>query len=89
MITIDCPNCGPRNSSEFRHSGESRPRPDVSTVTPQEWRSYLYLKRNPAGWTTESWYHSAGCRRFFTVERHTVSNEFRPVGTRTESGESA
>ena len=80
MITIDCPHCGTRNSSEFRHSGESRPRPDVSTVTPQEWRAYLYLKRNPAGWTTESWYHSAGCRRFFKVERNTVTNEMRPTG---------
>jgi heterotetrameric sarcosine oxidase delta subunit len=77
VIQIPCPHCGPRNSSEFRHAGERRPRPDPSTVTPQEWRSYLYLRRNPADWTSETWYHAMGCRRFFALERHTVTNEVR------------
>jgi heterotetrameric sarcosine oxidase delta subunit len=77
MILIPCPHCGPRNSNEFRHSGELKPRPDVTTVTPQEWRDYLYIHRNPSGWTTETWYHAAGCRRFFTLTRHTLTNEIR------------
>ena len=87
MIRISCPFCGPRNSSEFRHGGESRPRPDVDTTTPQEWRAYLYLRRNPAGWTSESWYHTAGCRRYFKLERHSVTNEMRSPGSESAGAE--
>jgi sarcosine oxidase, subunit delta len=79
MIRISCPNCGPRNSSEFRHGGESRSTPDPS-ATPEQWRAYLYLRRNPAGWTSETWFHTAGCRRYFKLERHTVTNEMRVPG---------
>ena len=79
MILLPCPHCGPRNASEFRYVGESPHRPDVATSGPDEWRAYLYLKRNPAGWTTETWLHRAGCRRFLVVERHTVTNEVRSV----------
>ena len=89
MIRITCPNCGPRNSSEFRHAGEARPRPDVATTTPQEWRAYLYLRDNPAGWTTETWYHAFGCRRFFRTERHTVTNGFRETGPNTSDAPGA
>lgn len=78
MFQIPCPHCGDRNVSEFRHWGEQADRPDPSSATPAEWRGYLYGRRNLAGWTTETWYHRAGCRTFVTVERHTVSNEVRP-----------
>lgn len=77
MILLPCPHCGPRNASEFRYLGEEKPRPDPSATTPAEWRAYLYEKRNPAGWTTETWFHALGCRGFFTAERHTVTNEIR------------
>lgn len=79
MILLPCPHCGPRNASEFRYLGETLERPDPNTSGTEEWRAYLYLKRNPAGWTTETWLHRAGCRRFLTVERHTVTNEVRAV----------
>lgn len=75
MIQLPCPHCGLRNVSEFRHVGEVVPRPDPATATPQDWRAYLYLRSNPAGWTDESWYHGSGCRRFFKLRRHTVTNE--------------
>lgn len=77
MILLPCPHCGPRNVSEFRYAGEASARPDPNATTPEEWRAYLYMKRNPAGWTTEKWFHGTGCRRYFTVERHTVTNEVR------------
>jgi heterotetrameric sarcosine oxidase delta subunit len=79
MFQIPCPHCGLRNVSEFRHVGERRARPDVQTATPAQWRAYLYEQDNVAGWSTESWYHSSGCRRFVGVERHTVTNEVRPI----------
>ena len=77
MILVPCPHCGPRNVSEFRHVGESTARPDPDSATPEQWRDYLYLRRNPAGWTIETWYHRAGCRAYFGAERHTVTNQFR------------
>jgi len=75
MIQLPCPWCGPRNASEFTHHGELTTRPDATTATPEEWRRYLYFRRNANGWVDENWYHSAGCRRFIRVRRHTLSNE--------------
>jgi sarcosine oxidase, subunit delta len=76
---IPCPHCGQRNVSEFAYKGEARPRPDPRSVTPAEWRDYLYTHANPAGWISEGWYHRAGCRRFISIERHTVTNEIRAI----------
>lgn len=79
MIQLSCPWCGPRNVTEFRHHGELTTRPDVASATPEDWRRYLYFRRNTQGWVEENWYHTAGCRRFFRVRRHTVSNETEAV----------
>jgi len=59
--------------------GEATTRPDPRGASPEAWRSYLYLRRNPCGWQHESWYHRAGCRKYVTVERHTLTNEVRPA----------
>jgi sarcosine oxidase subunit delta len=83
MMLVPCPHCGPRNASEFRSHGEVKTRPDPGMPRAAEWRAYLYERRNLAGWTTETWFHVAGCRRFLLVERHTVTNEIgavRPPG---------
>jgi sarcosine oxidase, subunit delta len=77
MIQLPCPWCGPRNVSEFQHQGEVTSRPDVATATIEEWRRYLYFRRNALGWVEETWYHAAGCRRFFKVHRDTATNETR------------
>jgi sarcosine oxidase, subunit delta len=77
MILVPCPWCGPRNAEELRFVGDVRARPDPATATPEEWRAYLYLRPNEAGWVTETWYHRSGCQRYFVVERHRVTNELR------------
>ena len=77
MLLVPCPNCGPRNSTDLRYGGESHARPDPNTASPSEWRAYLYLRDNPAGWLRENWYCASGCRRWFSVERNTATNEFR------------
>lgn len=79
MLVIVCPHCGPRNSDEFTFNGEVRPRPDVNATSPAEWRRYLYMRQNRAGWVTERWFHVSGCRRFLMVERNTETNEIRGV----------
>jgi heterotetrameric sarcosine oxidase delta subunit len=89
VLLVPCPHCGPRNASDLRYVGESVRRPDPNEATPEEWRSYLYLRSNPAGWLRETWYCRAGCRRYFTLERHTGTNQFRhpPLpGDRGEGG---
>jgi heterotetrameric sarcosine oxidase delta subunit len=77
MILIPCIHCGLRNASEFRYGGEVSSRPDPSATTRSEWSAYLYATTNAADWTKERWFHTAGCRRHFIIERHTVSNEIR------------
>jgi sarcosine oxidase, subunit delta len=77
MIRIPCPYCGPRNASEFRYVGEVSERPDPNETSIEEWRAFLYTRNNPAGWTTETWFHSAGCRQHLVTERHTLTNEVR------------
>ena len=84
MIQLPCPWCGPRNVSEFRYAGEGGVRPDSDTTTPQEWRRYLYMHRNPLGWTKENWYHGSGCRKYFSLERHTETHEIRASDTRID-----
>lgn len=74
MIQLKCPWCGYRDVDEFRSTGELVPRPDPTTTTRQQWRAYLYLRRNPAGPVEEGWYHRAGCRRYFEAVRDTTDN---------------
>ena len=39
---------------------------------------YLFLRDNPKGAWRERWVHTAGCRRWFELERDTLTNEIRP-----------
>jgi len=67
-------------SPELRRPSELRgehPRPDPSTASLVEWREYLYMRENPAGWVSETWYCRGGCRRYFTIQRNTMTNEIR------------
>jgi heterotetrameric sarcosine oxidase delta subunit len=57
--------------------GEISERPDPNETGIEDWRAYLYARNNPAGWTTETWFHSAGCRQHLVAERHTMTNEVR------------
>ena len=77
MLLITCPFCGPRAESEFTCGGEADiPRPsDPDALTDTEWGDYVFMRRNTCGRHTEQWHHSFGCRRWFVVERDTVSYE--------------
>ena len=76
MLILECPNCGPRNVSEFRHGGEVNPRPtDPSAAGAAKWTDYLYMRRNVSGVETEWWYHRSGCGLWFLAERNTLTNQ--------------
>ncbi|MFO1350936.1 MAG: sarcosine oxidase subunit delta [Gammaproteobacteria bacterium] len=75
MLLIHCPWCGPREETEFSYGGEAhiaRP-PEPYALSDEQWADYLYYRRNPKGKHREQWCHAHGCRRWFNVERDTVS----------------
>ncbi len=75
MLQIPCPWCGLRDESEFSYGGEAhivRPlNPDA--LSDAEWADYLFMRTNPKGSHLEQWHHSYGCRRWFNVQRDTLS----------------
>ena len=77
MLKIKCPWCGERTQTEFSYHGEAHiARPEKpAELTDEQWAEYLFLRKNPKGVHRERWMHSAGCRRFFNMARHTVSGE--------------
>ena len=87
MLLIDCPWCGLREESEFHCGGEAHivrpPRPEE--LSDSEWAHYLFMRTNPKGRHRERWVHEAGCRRWFNVERDTVTHEITAVYRMGES----
>ena len=75
MLLITCPWCGPRAEIEFSCGGEAHiARPvDPGSMSDEAWADYLFMRKNPRGVHREQWNHSGGCRRWFNVERDTVT----------------
>ncbi len=87
MITITCPNCGVRNSDEFRYGGDaSVVRPAHDDPSEEAWFRYVYIRDNPKGAHREFWQHTGGCRAWLVVTRdttdHTVLAVERAAGER-------
>jgi heterotetrameric sarcosine oxidase delta subunit len=81
LLLIECPWCGPRDESEFSYGGEAHiARPaDPYALSDEQWADYLFNRSNPKGRHREQWCHSHGCRRWFNVERDTVSYRISSV----------
>ena len=43
------------------------------TLSDAQWADYLFMRKNSRGAHRELWNHAQGCRRWFEVERDTVS----------------
>lgn len=91
MLLITCPHCGPRDEIEFACGGEAaRPRPDdPMSLSDAQWAEYLFMRRNPKGVHRERWNHSAGCRRWFNLARHTVNHQFVTLDEAARTKEAA
>ena len=78
MLLITCPWCGERDETEFSYGGEAGiVRPNNSDeLNDNQWADYLFMRKNPHGLHKEQWLHSQGCRRWFVVERDTLSYKF-------------
>ena len=78
MLLIECPWCGERAETEFSYGGEA------GIVRPAD-PDYLFNRSNPRGAHRELWNHAQGCRRWFGVERDTVT--YRISGSYRLSGD--
>jgi len=71
---LTCPNCGPREVTDFGFGGELNPRPKASPSL-RELGEYNYFRANVAGLQREWWNHRSGCGAWFIAERDTRTNE--------------
>ena len=85
-FVLNCPNCGPREVTDFGFGGELSVRP-TSPPTFRELNAYNYFRRNAAGVQREWWYHRSGCRAWFIAERNTSTNEVLFTSRPREVGE--
>jgi heterotetrameric sarcosine oxidase delta subunit len=74
MLWITCPVCGERPITEYRFGGELPHVPDHITDDADRNLDWVWMYDNVAGVTTERWFHAAGCRRWLTIRRDTVSD---------------
>lgn len=76
---IECPNCGTRPYTEFACDGEVKRPPRGGEDVHADDFDRVWMRENVAGLQRERWFHSAGCRRWLTVERDTLTNDVRAV----------
>jgi heterotetrameric sarcosine oxidase delta subunit len=74
MLWITCPICGERPVSEFRFGGELPSVPDSITDPDARNVDYVWMINNVRGVSIERWFHAAGCRRWLTLQRDTVTD---------------
>lgn len=91
-LRLTCPNCGLRPHTEFWFGGEVES-PPAGTATPSAGSDRtdraavlaadfdrVWLRRNRYGRQHERWFHHAGCRRWHTALRDTLTNEVHESG---------
>lgn len=81
MLQIRCPHCGLRDETEFVFGGENLPsrpaRPE--DLSDAAWAAFLFERNNVMVVQVERWQHRFGCRRWFQVQRDTVSHWIEEV----------
>ena len=87
-LKLTCPNCGSRPHTEFWFGGEveaqagggppappAADRPADRPAALEADFARVWLRRNSCGVQHERWFHHAGCRRWHTAVRDTLTNE--------------
>ena len=82
MLLITCPQCGPRDVTEFTYGGDAGVRRPANPqdVSDEQWAAYVFIRDNPRGEHKEIWQHSFGCRRWITVARNTYTHDIASTG---------
>ena len=73
-LRIGCPHCGVRAVEEFIY-GEIPITPDTLTGDDERDVDRAFMHTNAEGIVTERWFHTAGCRRWLTIQRDTRTND--------------
>ena len=73
-LRLHCPHCGVRAIEEFVH-GELPEIPATLADINARDLDKAFMHTNADGVVTERWFHTAGCRRWFTVTRDTRTND--------------
>lgn len=81
MLLIPCPNCGPRDETEFHYGGQAHVAypENPAELTDREWAEYLFYRDNTKGAFAERWLHSTGCRQWFNMLRDTLTYDIQAV----------
>ena len=93
MLLIHCPYCKEsRDQSEFSQAGEdfiASPK-NPEGISDDDWADYVFYRTNHKGNHWEQWVHANGCRKYFLVERSTISHQIlqvAPFGARNSETE--
>jgi heterotetrameric sarcosine oxidase delta subunit len=88
-LRLTCPNCGSRSHTEFWFGGEIEAYPgaaqsehgaaDRAPADVDADFARVWLRANTYGSQRERWFHHAGCRRWHTAERNTLTNEIHDL----------
>jgi sarcosine oxidase subunit delta len=81
MLLFSCPNCGPRNETEFHYGGQAHVAypEQPGELSDREWAEYLFYRENTKGLFAERWVHRTGCRKWFNMIRDPVSFDIKAV----------
>lgn len=74
MLWITCPTCGRRPVEEFAFGGELRGVAEGIADPIERDIDYVWMYDNIEGVTIERWFHRAGCRRWLTQRRDTITD---------------
>ena len=69
-MKLRCPHCGRRPVEEFRYADLPEV-PRWLTDPAERDLDRVFNKTNRFGLSPEAWFHEAGCRRWFQIERDT------------------
>lgn len=80
-LRLTCPNCGSRPHTEFwfggeveAHAGDAAAAAGGDDARLDADFARVWLRRNSYGRQSERWFHHAGCRRWHTAVRDTLTN---------------
>lgn len=83
-MRLKCPLCGERDLREFSYTGSDdylrRPDHDADLAALDD---HLHLRANPAGDTTDLWYH-VPCGAWILCDRNTVTHAIHATRLVTE-----
>ncbi len=76
MLILHCPYCGVKGEeTEFAPGGEAHLARHGPGSTDDDFKSYLFSRKNPRGVHFERWRHASGCGKWFHAARATDTLE--------------